>query len=381
MNLHKSNVVLAVLAGILAIPTTMQVFADAETFVDVGAIPTMFDGFSSDNVGIITLAVPAKEQPKVDPNQPGAQPKIVYDKVEMRRGDKGWVVHSGALANAPIAKERVESDVFQHLRTIRADRDAMVQPNATAEQLAEFGLDEAHAFVVQCRDTTGLTIVADLLVGRDAGIGQSGTDAVRGVFVRKSDSSDVVLYELDKGWRRDVAMDGWLDKVLAKLAPEKIKQFSLQNTASGGRFQFERGEGKASWKLAAGPGGLGAVRQIEVENLIQRCAWIGVQDYRVPVLGTNLGQLGLATPAIELELVVQDGDRDRVLTIKVGNKLADKNEYYVTCNESQFVMTWAAGMVTPFEIDMKATLFDPVSPDQKPGDAPKDDKNPDKKDD
>lgn len=371
MNLHKSNVVLAVLAGILAIPTTIQVFADAETFVDVGAIPTMFDGFSSDNVGIVTLAMPAKEQPKPDPAQPNAQPKIAYDKVEMRRVDKGWVVNGGSLANAPIAKERVETDVFQHLRSIRADRDALVQPNATPEQLAEFGLDEKQAFVVQCRDLTGQTIVADLLVGRDAGVGQSGTDAVRGVFVRKSDSTDVVLYELDKGWRRDVAMDGWLDKVLAKLAPEKIKKLSLQNTASGGRFTFERGEGKASWKLAAAPGSVGAVRQIEVENLIQRLGWIGVQDYRVPVQGTNLAQLGLQPPMIDLEIVVQDGDRERAITLGVGNKLADKNEYYVKSSESLFVMTWAAGMVTPFEIDMRTTLFDPVSPDQKPGDEKK----------
>ncbi|MBL8752213.1 MAG: DUF4340 domain-containing protein [Planctomycetes bacterium] len=368
MNLSKSNVVLAVLAAVLAIPTTMQLSADAETFVDVGAIPTMFDGFSSDNVGLISLAVPAKDQPKSDPNQPNAQPKVAYDKIELRRVDKGWVVHSGSLVNAPVMKERVESDVFQHLRLIRADKDAMVQPNATPEQLAEFGLDDKQAFVIQCRDQSGQAVVADLLVGRDAGIGQSGTDAVRGVFVRKSDSSDVVLYEFDKGWRRDVATDGWLDKVLAKLEPEKIRKVSLRNTASGGTFTFERGPGKASWQMIAGPGGVGAVRQIEVENLVQRLRWLAVQDYRVPVQSTNLGQLGLANPAIELEVVVKDGDRDRVLKLGVGNKLADKNEYYVVCNESAFVMTWSAGMVTPFEIDAKATLFDPASPDQKNGD-------------
>ncbi len=374
MNLAKSNVVLAVLAVVLAVPTTIQIFADAETFVDTGSIPTMFDGFSSDNVGLIALAMPAKEQPKPDPNQPNAQPKVAYDKIEMRKVDKGWVVHSGTLANAPIAKERVETDVFQHLRLIRADRDALVQPNATPEQLAEFGLDEAHAFVVQCRDSTGQTVVADLLVGRDASQGQAGTDAVRGVFVRKSDSTDVVLYEFDKGWRRDVAQDGWLDKVLAKLEPDKIQRLTLKNNASGPvPFTFERRDGKASWHAVNAPAGLGAVRQIEVENLVQRLRWIGVQDYRVLAQGTNLAQLGLAAPMIDLELVVKEGDRDRVIKLGVGNKLTDKNEYYLACNESAFVMTWPAGTVTQFELDMKASLFDPAAPTTTP-DPPKDEK-------
>ena len=67
-------------------------------------------------------------------------------------------------------------------------------------------------------------------------------------------------------------------------------------------------------------------------------------------------------PQIEIGITVKDGDRDRVLKLEVGNKLDDKNEYYLVTNESTFVMTWPAGMVTPFEVDVKSQMFDPVAP-------------------
>lgn len=383
MNLTTRNVVLAALAGVLAVPTFLQLRRDADTFVDLATAPLLFDGFTADNVTQLILGQPKKEQPAPDPNNPQA-PKVAYDQLALQRSDKGWVLAAGDLTSAPVNKDRVESDVFHHLRSIRADRDVLVQPNATPEQLASYGLDEAQAFVIRATDATpqrpGGSVIAELMVGKDASQGQSGTEAVRGVFVRKSDSTDVVLYEFDRAWRRDITQDQWLDKVLAKLEPDKIQRLSLRNTATAGvTFVFERQPGKAIWQPVDPPAGLGALRQNEMESVVQRLRWIGVQDFRfarnrIP----NPQALGLTPPQIELEITVKEGDRDRVLKLEVGNKLDDKNEYYLICNESAFVMTWPAGMVTPFELDAKAQLFDPAAPPP-PEKPPEDDKKEEEK--
>ncbi len=374
MNLAKRNVVLAVLALALAVPTTLQLRRDADTFVDLGSVPLLFDGFTADNVGFVALGQPKQEQPAPDPNNPN-QPKVAYDQLTFQRSDKGWMLAPGhELAGAPISKDRVENDVFAHLRAIRADRDVMVRPNATPEQLESYGLDEKQAFVIRVTDATPLrpTVIAELLVGKEASTGQTGTDAVRGVFVRKSDSTDVVLYEYERGWRRDVQLDQWLDKVLAKLEPDKVERLSLRNAATGpAPVTFAKLDGKASWQVIDPPPGVGAVRQMEVENLVQRLRWIAVQDYRLPTARAgNLAALGLAPPRIEIDLVVADGDRKRELKLAVGNQVDGKNEFYLQTNEpgfAAFIMTWPAGTVAQFELDAKAQLFDPPPRD---GDEP-----------
>ena len=63
MSFNKSNLSLAVACAALAIPTFLQLRAEAETFVDVARIPLMFDGFTADNVGSFVLGKPLAEQP------------------------------------------------------------------------------------------------------------------------------------------------------------------------------------------------------------------------------------------------------------------------------------------------------------------------------
>jgi len=365
MNLTRANTVLAVLAAVLAVPTFLQMQSDAAAGVADPTVPPLFDGFTADTVAVVTIALPKKEQPPPNPQNP-QPPKVAYDQLQFQRTDKGFVLASGELLGAPVAKDRIESDVFAHLRAIRADRESLVQANATPEQLVQFGLDEAQAFVVRVTDgAVPPNVVAELLVGRDAGQGQTGTEAMRGVFVRKSDSTDVVLYELDKPWPRMVQQDLWLDKTLARLEPEKVVRFAIRNTASGaGTWTFTRDSGKASWQVVEPPSPVGAVRQIEVENLLQRLRWITVQDFRAPLARAgNPAALGLAPAKLEVAVTVKDGDRERVLQLAIGNQLDGKNEFYLTCNESPFLMTWPAGMVMPLEIDVAATIFDPRAPE------------------
>lgn len=392
MNLNQRNLVLLAVAAGLCVPTWLQLRRDAETFVDFGGIPLLFDGFTADNVGSLLLAKPKDEQPAPNPNQTGPKP-IAYDQLAIQRTDKGWQVGGvpgqapGDLVGAPVSKDRVEQMVFEHLRSIRNDRDALVQPDATPEQLKEFGLDEEHAFLVRAVDKTGARVVAELLVGRDAGAGKGGTDTVRGQFVRKRDSNDVVLYETTKPWLRSIETDVWLERMLLRADPDKVRRLSIRNAATGAKpFVFAREPGKAMWQAVDPPDGLGALRQAQVEGLSNRFRYFAAQGYLRPLTRAgNMQALGLFPPQIELSVTVEEDGQQRVVDFAIGNKLDDKNEYYLTSNESQFLMTVPAGNVVPFELDVKEQMFDPApgggekpgddkGGEPKPGEKPKDDR-------
>lgn len=378
MNLVKTNIVLLVVAGVLAVPTTVQLLGEAETFVDMSRIPLLFDGFTVENVGSVVLGTPKKEQPAPNPQAPNQKPPIQYDQLAVMRSDKGWVLAptAGDLAGAPVNKDKVENDVFAHVRAIRKDPKTLVQASATNEQLEKYGLDEAHATVLKISDRNNQNIVAELWIGKDASEGITGAEAVRGVFVRKADSADVVLYEFEKGgaWNRSVQTEQWLDKVLWKLDPTQVQRVSLRNTATAGKtIQVHKEPGKSAWTCAEPPADRGALRQTEVESFVQRLRWITAQDFRVPLQRAgNLAALGLQPAQIEIEIEFKDGDATRTVKLQVGNKVDGKNENYLLCSENQFLMTWPAGMVPGFEVNPVEAWFDPAAPKEAPKDAPKD---------
>lgn len=378
MNLTQRNLVLLAIAAGLCVPTWLQLRRDAETFVDFGGIPLLFDGFTVDNVGSVLLAKPKEPQPEQNPNQPGPK-QTAYDELLVQRSDKGWQIGAAPgrppneLTGAPISKERLEQMVFEHLRSIRNDKDALVQPAATPEQLQEFGLDDEHAFLIRVVDKTGTQVVAELMVGRDAGAGKAGTDMVRGQFVRKRDSNDVVLYETQKPWMRSIDTDPWLERMLLRADPDKVRRLSIRNAATGEKpFVFAREPGKAMWQAIDPPAGLGAVRQTEVEGLANRFRYFASQAYLKPLTRAgNMQALGLFPPQIELSVTVDEDGHERVVDFAIGNKLDDKNEYYLTCSETQFLMSIPAGNVVPFELDVRDKMFDPApGGGEKPGDNP-----------
>ena len=363
MSFNKSNLSLAVACAALAIPTFLQLRAEAETFVDVARIPLMFDGFTADNVGSFVLGKPLAEQPERQPNS--AQPKVAYRQLAVQLTDAGWVIGKPAgatvkLAGAPAMKNRVEVDVFEHLRSIRKDPETLVQPAATDAQLAEYGLDEEHAFVVRCLDRAGKAVVAEVLVGKDASERAKGTEAVRGVFVRQRGDRDVVLYECDKPWRRSVKPKEWLDRALFRLDPDKVRSLSIRNVATKKRiYTFERSPNQMRWS-AKGAGDLGAVRQSEVEGLVQRLRYVAAQSVERPLKAAgDMQSLGLFPPQIELVVAFEEAGEVREIRLAVGGKVQGRNENYLTCSKSQFLMTWPASLVAQFELDVAQRMFDP----------------------
>lgn len=367
MNMTRKNVLLAALACGLAIPTWVQLKAEAEVFVDLGDVPRMFEGFTTDNVGAVLLAQPQAEQAATEGTEKLA---IAYDQLLMVRTEAGWQVGqpertSVRLAGAPVDASRLERDVFEHLRMIRNDPETLVQRNATPEQLAEYGLDEAHAFLVRAQDRSG-RVVAELLVGADAGRGLSGTEAVRGVFVREANRNDVVLYEWERPWRRDVDANLWVDKTLWQLEPERVRKLSIRNTATDGKqFVFERGANRASFEAVEGAEDLGALRQSEIEGLVQRLRYIAVDTYDMRL--TNAGDMstyGLfprAAISIRLELAEGAGGSGerRVVTLDIGADHAGSSGLYATSSESDFIFTLKRSLVAPLELDVAHRFFDP----------------------
>lgn len=377
MNLTKSNVILAIAAAVLAVPTYLQLQRDAGSFVDLAEVPRMFDGFTAENVGSLVLLAPKAEQPKPDPARPEGKPAVAYDQLLLVRNDRGFQVAPAQgllnpeLVGAPVARDRVEADVFTHLRRIRVDRQTLVRAAATDEQLAQCGLDEAQAFVVRAADAAGKNIVAEVLVGKPSDAGQVGTEAVRGVYVRRAGSRDIVLYEFEqdtKTWRRDVDPANWIDKLLFRLEPTLLDYLAIRNQAGGAaKFVFVKRDGKSSWvaePLPTGPGyeNLGAVRQVELEGLVQRLRYVAAQEFRLPLARAgNPASLGLAPAALEIEARWREGGQAKSVTMQVGAKVDGKNEYYLTCSESPFLLTWPASLLAPLERDPRE-YFDPAEP-------------------
>jgi hypothetical protein len=374
MNLAQRNVALLAAAVALAVPTTLQLLADAESFVDINRIPLLFDGFTAENCGSIAIGQPKKEQPPPNPQNPNQKQPLAYDQVSLVRTEKGWALAQapGAapsdLAGAPVAKDKVESDVFQHLRKIRSDKESTVRAAATPEQLKEYGLDEAQAILIKVSDRNNQAMVAELYLGNEAGAQFTGSEGVQGRFVRRTDSNDVLLYEYDKAWYLSTQADTWIDKTLLKVDPTLVQRIALRNAATGGKtITVQKLDGKASWTCAEAPAGRGAVRQSEVENFVQRLRWLNVQDFRLPLARAgNLAALGLQPPQLELEFDYLDGDSLRTAKFAVGNQVEGKNEYYLTSSENTFLMTWPAGLVTGLELDVAATWFDPAAPVAEP---------------
>ena len=360
MNLTKANTLLAVAAIVLAVPTWLTIQGDLENFVDTAQVPKMFDGFTVDNVATVVLGKPkdpqpeAQTQPGADPNQ---KPQIQYDQLQFQRTDKGFVLGQamGEKYGAPANGQMLELQVWKHLSSMPFDRETLVQEGATEEQLVSYGLDPAHAFVVKAGNAQG-QVIAELLVGKDTNLGAQGTDVVRGVYVRKADSRDVAFYEVPL-WNRSIDAQQWLDLWVAKVPADMVRRIEVKNQT--GQAAFVRKKGESSWACEAAPAGKGAVRQIEVEGLVQRLGYVQAQDYVRPLASAPLAQLGLDTPTVVVSVVYEKDGKDTTLEVAAGKQIEGKPTQYVRCSASDFVcalpVQWAAG----FERDL-GEFFDPA---------------------
>jgi hypothetical protein len=179
--------------------------------------------------------------------------------------------------------------------------------------------------------------------------------------VRQAGSSDVVLYEWQKPWRRNIETEGWIERVLARVQPPQVRKLTLKNLSTKGRtFVFERGPGKSMWQSTGAGGDLGAVRQAEIEGLIQRFSYLAVEGFdRSLKSAGNMATYGLFPAETEITFTIDEDGTEKVVRIAVGKRVEGRNVYYMTCSLVPFIMTWGSSMVTHFELDVAMRLFDP----------------------
>ncbi|MEI6129317.1 MAG: hypothetical protein WCR59_04560, partial [Planctomycetota bacterium] len=93
MNIAKQNVLLLAAAALLAVPTWLTLSRERELFVDIAAVPHMFEGFAPDSAMQLTLALPKGFA--VAHAEAGAEPKkpaVEYDSLAFARSEKGFVL-------------------------------------------------------------------------------------------------------------------------------------------------------------------------------------------------------------------------------------------------------------------------------------------------
>ncbi len=380
MNLRTANLVLAIAAVVLAVPTWLTIQGEGAAFVDVAQVPHLFEGFTADLVANIALGEPKPEQPApaatAGPNQTSP---IQYDLVTFQRVNQQFVLGQGMgeLAGAPVNRELVDLQVLKHLAEIRSDQRALVQPEASDEQLAEYGLDPAHAFVVKASDAAG-QVLAELLVGKDTAPAKGGADDVRGVFVRRRNSRDVVLYEVPY-WPRGTKPEQWLDRTVLRLTPDVVRRLTIRNES--GTVTFARPKGRASWDCEQPPEGRAAVRQIEVEGLVQRFTtggYVLASEFLRPLQTATLNAWGLDPPRLEVHITYDTSDTEQTVVLGIGAVVEGKSEFYLRSSDSAFAMTIAAYLVSPFERAV-GEYFDPKAPAPGPDDPPRTDPPKDEK--
>ncbi|GDY02114.1 hypothetical protein LBMAG49_14430 [Planctomycetota bacterium] len=365
MNIAKQNVLLLAAAALLAVPTWLTLSRERELFVDIAAVPHMFEGFAPDSAMQLTLALPKGFA--VAPAESGAEPKkpaVEYDSLAFARSEKGFVLQqslqSPDLTGAPVNKDALEAQVFRHLASLRVDKETLVQADATDEQLASYGLEPAKAFVIQVRNASQALIV-DLRVGNDAG-GKATQSTVSGTFVMKGDNRDVVLYEPSPQagvFTRSIKPDPWIDRTVLRSPPDKTRKIAIRNSATDGKLlSFIHPEGKGSWTVENPNESYGALRQQDIEMLAQRLGYVVAQDMKRLLQGANLKALGLEPPQMDLVVTYQDGAEEKTIQLGIGNKVDGKNERYLRSSASSFLMTWGSAYVDFFDKDPSG-WFDP----------------------
>jgi hypothetical protein len=357
--MFRTNVVLAILALVLAIPTAWTLYQDRTVFTEYEDIPRLFPGFTRENVRGLVVSIPRRgADGKVETSAEG---EVVRDALQMVRGEQDWVVTGQSpMAGVPVRAAQVYERVLQHLESIRRDGDALVQVDARPEDLARYGLRDEDAILLQCFDQSSRP-VAELYVGHDASRGQAGEDVVRGFFVRAKDSADVVLYE-QTYWVLDVDPAQWYERTPLRFSVEDAVGVRIRNLK--GEVGFRRASAAdPDWTAVDAPAETGAVRNGEVRAFVQSLSMLSIQEYQARLpddpgqRGEVLAQRGLADPDFWAEVELADGTRHR---IAVGGPVGGRNERHLSISSVDFVMTVGEWIVARFEKDPAAAFFDPA---------------------
>lgn len=370
----KTNVFLATVAAILAVPTVLTIVNEQGSFTRYEDVPRLFDGFTPEKVAAIQLSKVERDE---DGNPiTGANGKPQREILTLQRTSDGWAIAgNSALRGAPVTKNLVVTNVLQHVEQIRRDEDALIEADASDEQLAEFDLGDEDGVLIQCFDAANKPTV-ELIKGRAARDAKAGADSLRGHFVRRKDRRDIVLYEQDY-WNLMLEPRNWFDRALIpREAATTAVRFRIKNVHGEVEFKKDKPTDVA-WQAVKAPEGAGAPRQQEINNLAGKITQAQIADYTRAIAASGpqrqvaLQQAKLDQQAAEVEFETEDGT---IYTMLVGPKLPDKHEHVAVCSTHNFLITVPGRVKTTMDADVE-DLFDPsedsIRPN-KPEDGEKD---------
>lgn len=353
----KTNLILFVLALLLAIPVTLTVRAERANFTEIEDIPLLFDGFNKASVAFLRVSQGWNDP--VDPKNPPPEPQKPVESVLVRRepGDK-WSLADGDLAGLKVRTEMVDL-VLDNVGRVRRDERSVLRAGASAEEIAQFGLDKAQGVLIAAYDVNQ-RLLAELVVGKDVSGGQWGKDVVAGRFVRAKDKESVLVYEVES-WRLGVDRNEWVDKAVYRVDPTKVVGFAFDNPK--GSFEVTKPRADVvEWTRKRGPDGTAAVRQGEMQTLIQKVTYVDavsvlsqLQPAVLKAKGLDLAQIGLEPPEHAITLTLEGGD---TVDLKIGRKLEGKNELYALSNRLPFLFTIADWALAPIDSADPKGLFD-----------------------
>ena len=270
----RTNVFLAVAAGVLAVPTFITYLADSNRVTSWVFEQRMFDGFNSQAVNLIRIRAPKPNQARL-PGQV-VEAEVQFDELAFRKLNDRWVLLGGELEGAPVKATLLEERLFRHIEEVRSEPEQVIFADADPDTLAESHLTPDTALIISCQQAGTAAgnqpprILAEFLVGKNVSGSRFTQGSIPGFLVRRSDSNDVVLYEVPY-WEKPMNPAVWVDKVVHNLNDGVVTRFSLKNSKSETPMVFERKPGSdGTWIAVEKPAGLGAIRQGEVSAMISR---------------------------------------------------------------------------------------------------------------
>lgn len=355
----RINFVFAIVAIVLLYPTWRVYESDRASFTDYTDIPRLFAGFDPDNIGRVVISTPKLDDagaPLRDDKGNAQRDGILI----VKTGADSWVIGQGVpVAGVAVRADQVRERVLRHLEQIRSDPKALVHAAADEEALARFGLDADHATLIQAQSAQGVPM-AELFLGKASGESARGDNALRGYYVRRADSNDVVLYEQDY-WLVAPNPDTWVDRNPLRFRSESVVELSLMNEL-GQMAVVKDAASDLDWKVKTGPAAeVGAPRSAEITSFVRGLTMLNIQRYVEPLPQAEaaikgvLSRHGLVEPKIRVAVRLDDGATH---TVEIGDQVSGANEYYLRISSVGFLMTVGDWVIAQFERE-PAFFFDP----------------------
>jgi hypothetical protein len=360
----KTNLVLLVLALVLAVPTILTARGERARFTEIKDIPLLFDGFNKAAVVGVGIAK-GWHEPAGDASQQQQQqqpPQRQIEELQFRREGDRWHLANTDLKSAPVRSGMIEDQVLEHLGRIRRDERAVHRAKATPEELKQYGLTKEDGYLIVAFDAQN-RVLAELVVGKDVSGGEWEGGRLRGRYVRARGNESVLIYEVDH-FIPSVTATEWIDTRMFQAELNKLVGFSLYNATvkEPVSFRKERPE-YVEWKVDQAPPDTGAPIQGDLQQLIQKVSIVTAARFLTPMVpemlrakGLELNKIGLEPADVVATFTLDTGE---TLTLELGRKLDDQPEVYARTNKSLFLITVPDWMKADLEVDIKRRLLAP----------------------